>query len=303
MTHMTRRVFCNVTLLLICGLAVPGLLRAQGYTVTLVASGLTKPTGIAIADEVIYFTEVPSPGVAGGLNAVKKLNLEDGSITTLHMGEPQPVNIAVGKDGSIYWACLSAGVILKQDEHGVTTFFLTGLNKPSGIALDHKGTVYFTEVPVPGVAGGTNGVFSTDGVTIHTLHMGEPEPVEITVARNGDLYWTCRSAGVILWRSAEDRIVRVLLSGLKKPTGITIDRKGRNLYFTEVPTPGVSGASGGTNKVSKYNLRTGHLSLIHRGDPQPNAVAVSEDGIVYWTCTSAGVILKARPVRDPDDDN
>jgi sugar lactone lactonase YvrE len=218
------------------------------------------------------------------------------------MGEPQPVNITVGRDGTIYWACLSAGVILKQDENGVTSYFLTGLNKPSGIAIDRKGTVYFTEVPMPGVAGGTNGVFSSsDGVTIQTLHMGEPEPVEITVARNGDLYWACRSAGVILWRSAQDGIVRMLLSGLNKPTGITIDHKGHNLYFTEVPTPGMSGAAGGSNKVSKYNLRTGQITLVHFGDPQPNAVAVAHDGTVYWTCTSAGVILQARPDHGAED--
>lgn len=304
MTHMARWVFSALTLMVICAFAVPGFLGAQSYTVTIVASGLNKPTGIAIADDVIYFTEVPSPGVAGGMNAVKKLELEDGSITTLHMGEPQPVNIAVGRDGSIYWACLSAGVILKQDENGVTTMFLTGLPKPSGIAIDRKGTVYFTEVPTPGVAGGTNGVFSTsDGVNIQTIHMGEPEPVEITVARNGDLYWACRSAGVILWRSAKDGMVRELLTGLSKPTGITVDHKGRNLYFTEVPTPGVSGANGGTNKVSKYNLRNGQISLVHMGDPQPNAVAVAYDGTVYWTCTSAGVIKKARRVHcDGDDD-
>ncbi len=304
MTHMARWVFSALTLMVICAFVVPGFLCAQSYTVTIVASGLNKPTGIAIDDDVIYFTEVPSPGIAGGMNAVKKLELEDGSITTLHMGEPQPVNIAVGRDGSIYWACLSAGVILKQDENGVTTMFLTGLPEPSGIAIDRKGTVYFTEVPMPGVAGGTNGVFSTsDGVNIQTIHMGEPEPVEITVARNGDLYWACRSAGVILWRSAKDGMVRDLLTGLSKPTGITIDHKGRNLYFTEVPTPGVSGANGGTNKVSKYDLRKGQISLVHMGDPQPNAVAVGDDGTVYWTCTSAGVILKARRVhREGDED-
>ena len=303
MTRLTRSFFPALVLLAMCTVAMPRLLQAQSYTVKVVASGLDKPTGIAFDDDVIYFTEVPTPGVTGGMNAVKKLDLEDGSITILHMGEPQPVNITVGRDGTIYWACLSAGVILKQDENGVTTYFLTGLNKPSGIAIDTKGTVFFTEVPMPGVSGGTNGVFSSDGVTIQTLHMGEPEPVEITVARNGDLYWACRSAGVILWRSAQDGIVRMLLTGLSKPTGITIDRKGRNLYFTEVPTPGVSGAAGGSNKVSRYDLRTGQTSLVHSGDPQPNAVAVARDGTVYWTCTSAGVILRARPVHDEGDEN
>ena len=298
MKRMTRSVFAALTLMVTWALISPSLVSAEGYTVTLVVSGLNKPTGLAIDDDVLYFTEVPTPGVPGGLNALKRLDLEDKSITTLHMGEPYPINVAVGRDGTIYWACLSAGVILKQDPDGVTTEWITGLPEPSGIAVDRKGTVYFTEVPMPGVPGGTNGVFSTsDGVAIETLHMGEPEPVEITVARNGDLYWACRSAGVILKRSAQTGTVSEFLTGLSKPTGITIDPRGRTLYFTEVPTPGVSGANGGSNKVSKYDLRTGTLSLVHMGDPQPNAVAVSSDGTVYWTCTSAGVILKARPVR------
>ncbi len=299
MTHIARWVFSAVTLALMCACLVPEVLYAQSYTVTVVVSGLNKPTGLAIDDDVLYFTEVPTPGVPGGMNAVKQLDLEDKSITTLHMGEPQPVNIAVGRDGSLYWACLSAGVILKRDPNGVTTEFITHLPSPSGIAVDRQNVLYFTEVPTPGVAGpmgGKNGVFETSdgGVTIETLHMGEPEPVEITVARNGDLYWACRSAGVILKRSAQDGTVSEFITGLSKPTGITIDRKGRNLYFTEVPTPGVSGANGGSNKVSKYNLRTGQTSLVHFGDPQPNAVAVGDHGTVYWTCTSAGVILKAR---------
>jgi DNA-binding beta-propeller fold protein YncE len=304
--RLTRLAIPVLALLVVCTFVLPELSQAQSYKVTLVVSGLNKPTGLAIDDDVLYFTEVPTPGVPGGMNAVKQLDLEDKSITTLHMGEPQPVNIAVGRDGSIYWACLSAGVILKRDPNGVTTEFITGLPKPSGIAVDRKGTLYFTEVPTPGVPGGANGVFSTSdgGVTIETLHMGEPEPVEITVARNGDLYWACRSAGVILKRSAKDGTVSEFITGLTKPTGITIDREGRNLYFTEVPTPGVSGANGGSNKVSKYDLRTGETSLIHFGDPQPNAVAVASDGTVYWTCTSAGVILKARPVRcDRDDED
>ena len=287
----------------VCLLALPFALPAQDYKFKVVASGLARPTGIAVDDDIVYFTEVPHPGVGGSTNAVKKLNLEDGAIVSLHFGEPEPVNIVVGPDGTIYWVCKTAGVILKQDENGVTTTFLSGLKKPSGIAIGRKGLVYFTEVPTPGIAGGMNGVFSSDGSNIQTIHQGEPEPVDVTVASNGDLYWTCRTAGVILVRSAKDGMVRVLLSGLKKPTGITIDRQGRNLYYTEVPTPGVSGANGGMNRVVKYDLKKAQMTVIHAGDPEPTDVAVASNGNVYWTCSSAGVIVEARRVDNKGEDH
>jgi sugar lactone lactonase YvrE len=185
-----------------------------------------------------------------------------------------------------------------QDENGVTKAFLTGLHKPSGIALSKKGVVYFTEVPTPGVAGGMNGVFSSaNGSVIEKINMGEPEPVDVAVAPNGDVYWTCRTAGVILVRSARDGMIRPLLTGLNKPTGIAIDNGGKNLYFTEVPTPGVAGANGGMNRVIKYDLRKGVLTVINAGDPEPTDIAVADNGDVYWTCTSAGVIVEARLVH------
>jgi DNA-binding beta-propeller fold protein YncE len=155
--------------------------------------------------------------------------------------------------------------------------------------------VYYTELPTPGVAGGLNKVSvvetdSTDGPVV--LHMGEPEPTDIAVSRHGDLYWTCKSAGVILHQD-EDGVTAPLLTGLSKPVGIAVDHKGRLLYWTEVPTPGVSGANGGTNKVWQYNLKTGVKTLVHSGDPEPTDVTVSKDGTIYWTCSSAGVIVEA----------
>lgn len=271
---------------------------AQEYKLKVVASGLARPMGIAVDDDKVYFTEVPVPGVGGGANAVKRLNLENGRIKTLHTGEPEPLNIVVGSDGTIYWVCRTAGVILKQDDDGRTSTFLQALSRPTGLAMSRRGTIYFTQVPTPGVAGGMNGVFSSsNGSTIQKINMGEPEPVDVAVGPDGDLYWTCRNAGVILVRSAKDGQITTLLAGLKKPTGIALDRRGRNLYFTEVPTPGVSGANGGTNRVVKYDLEKKQMTTVNKGDPEPTDVAVSEDGSVYWTCSSAGVIVEARLVR------
>ena len=275
--------------------------RADEYQTRVVASGLHRPTGIAIrGNNTIYFTEVPTPGVGGGLNAVKQLELRWNQITTLHQGEPEPTNIALDRDGAIYWTCKSAGVILEQEEDGEATVFLSGLNKPTGIAVDRDDNVYFTEVPTPGVggaAGGTNSVKVSDGTNTEVLNAGDPEPADIAVAKNGDIYWTCKSAGVIVEQSAKDGTTRVLARGLNKPVGITIDKEGKTLYFTEVPTPGVSGRNGGSNKVWEFDLKKGKKTLVNAGDPEPTDIAVARNGKLYWTCTSAGVIVEASPVR------
>ncbi len=273
---------------------------ADGFTIKVVASGLSRPTGIVAASHGrLYFTEIPAPGVAGGANAVKELRMKPSGnvIRPLHQGEPEPTNIAIDHCDVLYWTCKSAGVILESAAYpGATAVpLLTGLAKPSGIAVDREGKVYFTELPTPGVAGGLNKVSvvdtdSTDAPTV--LHMGEPEPTDIAVSKHGDLYWTCKSAGVILHQD-EDGVTTPLLTGLNKPVGIALNRSGRLLYWTEVPTPGVSGANGGTNKVWQYNLKTGLKTLVNSGDPEPTDVTVGPNGAIYWTCSSAGVIVEA----------
>jgi DNA-binding beta-propeller fold protein YncE len=173
------------------------------------------------------------------------------------------------------------------------------LDRPVGIAVEGSETVYFTEVPDPGVGGG-NGVSSLelDTGVVTQLNSGEPEPTDVAVARNGDLYWTCKTAGVILRRSYGK--VSVFRDNLNHPSGIAIDHEGETLYFTEVPTPGVAGDQGGKNRVRAIDLRTGALRTIHPGDPEPTDVAVARNGNLYWTCTSAGVIIEAKRRRGRD---
>lgn len=271
----------------------------DNFTFKVVAKGLSRPTGlVAASHDRIFFTEIPTPGVAGGLNAVKELNLSDGTISTIHQGEPNPVNITIDPFDVLYWTCKTAGVILESGAYpGATAAkLLTGLTQPSGITVDRDGKVYYTELPTPGVAGGLNKVSVVDTESAHpptVLHIGEPEPTDITISKNGDLYWTCKTAGVILHRD-EDGVTTPLLTGLNSPQGIALNRSGRLLYWTEVPTPGVSGANGGTNKVWQYDLKKGTKVLVHSGDPEPSDVTVGPDGSVYWTCSSAGVIVEAR---------
>ncbi|BET69218.1 hypothetical protein ASA1KI_41360 [Opitutales bacterium ASA1] len=267
------------------------------FKTRVVATGLQSPRGIVVGrDDEVYFTEVPTPGVAGGLNGVKVLDVRKGKISTVNTGEPEPVDITMGEDGTLYWTCRTAGVILQRNPDCSVSPLLTGLDRPTGITADLFGNIFFTEVPEPGMGGGTNTVNVDHGDAERILNVGDPEPTDIAVAFGGTVYWTCTSAGVIVSR---DRLgnVEVLLSGLDKPMGIALNRNRDRLYWTEVPTPGVSGADGGTNEVWEYNLRNGRTTLVNAGDPYPADVTVARDGTVYWTCTSAGVIVEARRTR------
>lgn len=293
-------------LIVLASFLVAGLSEAQDYETKVVVSGLSRPTGIAVqGGQTLYFTQLPTPGVPGsmgGTNTVNRIVLGAGAVQTLTMGEPEPTHLALAPDGTLYWTCKSAGVILERSRSGDVSLFLGGLAKPSGISVGREGDVYFTQLPTPGVSGmmgGTNTVNVSDGTSIQTLTMGEPEPTDIAVAKDGTAYWTCRSANVIL-RRTPDGTVSLLLGDLDKPVGIALDHKDRKLYFTEVPTPGVPGSMGGGNKVNELDLETMALTVVAFGDPEPTDVAVAGNGRIYWTCSSAGVIVEAKPIPGSD---
>jgi sugar lactone lactonase YvrE len=189
---------------------------------------------------------------------------------------------------------------MTQSPSGDTAILAWGLQQPVGITVDATAeNLYYTEVPTPGVLGangGTNQVsqFNLKSQAKTLVELGDPEPTNIVRAKSGDLYWTCKSAGVILHWAADTQQTSKLLVGLQQPVGIALDPASENLYYTEVPTPGVNGDSGGMNAISKFNLASGTTSLVHSGDPYPNSMAVTPNGNIYWTCTSAGVIIEAK---------
>lgn len=267
-----------------------------GYDVEIVLDDLARPTGITIeGNNVLYVSEIPDPGQFGGANTIRRFHLRSGRASLVSEGEPEPVNLAMGDDGSLYWTCRTAGVVLEADEDGDKSLFLDGLDRPTGITVGGpSGAVYLTQVPQPGVFGGANTVDRASGVTLETVSAGEPEPTDVVVADDGTLYWTCRTAGVII---REDSLgnKEILLDGLAEPTGIALSPNGKQLVFTELPTPGIPGSLGGTNRVVSYDLDSGAKNVVNSGDPEPTDVTIAPDGSIYWTCTTAGVVAKATP--------
>lgn len=297
-----------MAMIVIASAASAGL--AAEYQTQVVVRGLERPTGIvAQGSGTLYITQLPTPGVGGrmgGRNTVDRIHLRSGTLVNLTRGEPEPTNLALDRRGTLYWTCKSAGVILERSRHGQVSLFLGDLAQPSGIAVDRWDNVYFTLLPTPGVPGsmgGENTVNVSDGEEIEVLSRGEPEPTDIAVSPEGDAYWTCKSANVILRRRAADGMVSLLLKDLDQPVGIALDRRGRTLFFTEVPTPGVPGSMGGRNKVSELDLHAMTLSVVDFGDPEPTDVTIASNGHIFWTCSSAGVIVEATPVENEEDDD
>jgi len=198
--------------------------------------------------------------------------------------------------GVVAAAVLSLPGVAAAQEYE-TKVVAKNLKRPTGVAVDLRGQVYFTELPTPGVGGGDGGkntvnVLNPKNGRIRNLTTGEPEPTNLATNFLGDVYWTCKSAGVILSLEGGRGVAQLVAGGLDKPSGMAAYPFGPALYFTEVPTPGVSGANGGRNKVYAFLEGIDLEFLLDDGDPQPSDVAVDLFGDVYWTCTSAGVIVK-----------
>ncbi len=177
-----------------------------------------------------------------------------------------------------------------------------GLSSPTGIASYRPGVLVYSEIPMPGVGGeeSTNAVrfLNTRSGATSLISMGEPEPVNIAVSRRGDIYWTCKTAGVILEYNRRKGVEFFLPADpsvgpfLESPSGITVSPRGEVL-FTEVPTPGELGDDGGMNMVSVTDGEA--ITLISDFEPEPTDIVIASNGSAYWTCKSAGVILQRSP--------
>jgi cell division septation protein DedD len=268
----------------------------SGYVITVIGRSLGRPQGIALdPGGSLIVTQSGPESAASGYGAVVAIDLLTRELRLIYLDRPSPTQVSAGPDGAVYWTSRDAGAILRLAAGQSRPETLAGgLTNPSGIAVDAKARVYFTEITEPGGRRPIGALSELDGGRPTVLSPAESEPVSVAAGPGGELYWTASTGGSIFRRTSDGR-TDVLLSGLDRPVGIAVDPGGTKLAFTEVPTPGVAGESGGRNTVSVLDLKSLERTLVQVGDPEPLGVALADDGTVYWSSASAGELLQARP--------
>jgi PKD repeat protein/sugar lactone lactonase YvrE len=264
------------------------------YAYRVAASGLTNPTSLALAgDRTLILAQ--RPGVTQDASLVK-LDLGSGELTLLGNGAEAPTGFAANRSGRIYWMDRSKGALMTQDgRNGAPTVLHSGGILPAtSLAVDGEDRVYIAGA-TPALTGSDVAAVFVRGNTPSTIpDPGGPAKTALAASSSRDLYWTSRQDGVIYHRARDGR-GSVLLSGLNQPQAIALDPSEDILYFTEIPTPGVSGEAGGLNTVNALDLATLKRTVIHRGDPEPAGIAVAANGNIYWTSASRGLVMVAVP--------
>ncbi len=267
-----------------------GAAHAPDTAATTVAEGMGRPSSlVAVGPSSVVLSGALAPG--GSRYAVVRLDLATGTLRLLDSGGASPGTVAVDRNGAVYWTSPSQRAIFKLSRADAPAQrVLTGVDHPTGVAVDGSGRLYYAEVPDPGTDAAANTIWMFDGERRSLLATGQETPVDLAAGAAGDLYWSARSAGQILHRST-DGSISVLVAGLESPSGLALDEAGRRLYFTERPTPGLAGADGGRNTLSVIDLSTGERTVLRRGDLDPVDVAVAADGSLLVAEGSAGSVL------------
>ena len=264
---------------------------AAPFTYIQVASGLAQPSGLALggANTLVVAQQPTTPQDA----SIARIDLRTGAVALQGAGPAVRSGIAANHAGRLYWVDASQGALMTQGATDRTPAVLHagGMLPATALAVDAADRVYLAGTTS---SGGTAAVIVRGGTISAIPDPPGPEKTTLVAGTSGDLYWTSSAAGLIYHR-APDGSGSVVLSGLNAPMGLALDPTENLLYFTEVPTPGLAGASGGHNTVNALDLTSMSRTVVHSGDPQPSAVAVAPNGNVYWTSTSRGVVMAAVP--------
>ena len=156
------------------------------------------------------------------------------------------------------------------------TTLASGLNSPTGMAVDGAGNLYFSNAIL-----GTIQEWNATTQQVTTLvSSGLSGPQGVAVDSLGDVYIADTGNSAIKEWNFSTQEVATLVSGLNGPMGVAVDIFG-NVYIADT----------GNKAIEEWNVATQQLiTLVSSGLSQPNAVALDASGNVYFSDSLVNVI-------------
>ena len=182
----------------------------------------------------------------------------------------------------MYWTDWEVGKVQRANLDGSNVQdLLTGLGKPSGIALDIAGGKMYWGAQDPGKVQRAN----LDGSNVQDLLTGLDWPYGIALdIAGGKMYWTDWEAGKIRRANLDGSNVQDLVTGLENPDGIALDIAGGKMYWTD----------GVADKIQRANLNGSNVQDLLTGLATTWNIALDvAGGKMYWTDWEAGKVQRA----------
>lgn len=233
--------------------------------VTLAFGRLNNPNGVAVDKSgTVYVTDPGDFGVEGD---ERVLELRDGgaSPTELPFDARQPAAVAVDEQGMVYVTDYAGDRVLKLSGNTPLVLAFGTLDKPSGVAVAHSGTVCVTDT-------GTNSVYCLPAGGNSATKVGFTDLVNPTgIAVSGDNFYVTDTLRDRVVEKTPDSTEPMSFSGLNYPTGIAVDPSGA-VYVADFLNNRVLRLDKGASTATE---------LPFTGLTKPTAIAIDESGAVY----------------------
>jgi sugar lactone lactonase YvrE len=244
-----------------------------GGVTTLVSSGLSAPTGVAVdGSGNVYIADRDS-------NAIKEWSAATQQVTTLiSTGLSHPTGVAVDGFGNLYIADFNNEAIRKWSTatQQVTTLVPGGWCVPYGLAVDGSGNVYIAYC-------GSNAINEWSAATqqVTTLvSSGLWSPTGVAVDGSGNVYIAdSLNHAVKEWSAATQQVTALVSTGLSWPCGVAVDGSG-NVYIADCQN----------TATKKWGAATQQVTMLSSGLGFPSGVAVDGSGNVYIADTTGNAI-------------
>jgi len=190
----------------------------------------------------------------GGTNVIFSYDANPGTTRTGTLSIAGQ-NLTITQAGSTYVAV------------GLLPLVSSGLNAPSGVAVDGAGNVYIADTSNNLVKEWT----PASNTVTSLVSSGLSDPTGVAVDGAGNVYIANYGGPIGKWTAATSNLTTLVSSGLSNPYGVAVDRAG-NVYIADT----------GHNAIKKWTAANSNVvTLPCSGLTAPYGVAVDGAGNVY----------------------